>query len=62
MNRLPSAVWKWTPLALATASGFSPACADQSYSVWRRQSSVISAALSALTASTTIGEIVLVAA
>ena len=56
MNRRPSVVWKWTPLALATAMGFSPACADQSYSVWRTQSSVISSALSALTASITTPE------
>src|SRR5438094_3809224 len=54
MNRRPSAVSKWTPLALTTGRGLRPACADQSYSVWRRQSSVISCALRALTASITI--------
>src|SRR5712692_11620186 len=54
MKLRPSAVWKWRPLAAVTASGLSPACADQSYSVWRRQSSVISSALSALTVSVAI--------
>ena len=45
MKRRPSTVWKYGSFALATASGFSPACADQSNRVWRRQSSVISSAL-----------------
>src|SRR4029077_18036720 len=40
-----------------TAIGFRPACADQSYSVCREHSSVISSALSAFTASVTIEEI-----
>src|SRR6059036_3564442 len=52
-NRRPSAVWKWTPLAPVTGRGFRPAWADQSYRVWRRQSSVISSADRALTASIT---------
>jgi hypothetical protein len=53
MKRLPSAVWKCTPFALVTGIGFSADCAAQSYRVWRRQRSVISAALRALTASVT---------
>src|SRR5215472_2094059 len=56
MKRRPSAVWKYTPSALTTGSGWRPAWADQSYSVWRRQSSVISSALSDFTASTTTPE------
>src|SRR2546430_14667091 len=58
MKRRPSAVWKYTPWAPTTGSGFRPAWAAQSYSVWRRQSSVISSALRALTASVTTPEIV----
>src|SRR2546429_6439456 len=58
MKRRPSAVWKYTPWAPTTGSGFRPACAAQSYSVSRKQRSVISSALRALTASVTTPEIV----
>src|SRR5947208_167621 len=58
MKRRPSAVWKYTPWAPTTGSGLRPACAAQSYSVWRKQRSVISSALRALTASVTTPEIV----
>src|SRR5438094_5909976 len=51
MKRRPSTVWKRTPLALAIGIGLMPAWADQSYSVCRRQSSVISSALSGFTTS-----------
>src|SRR5256885_10355828 len=54
MKRRPSTVSNRTPLAVATASGLSPACSDQSYIVWRTHSSLISAAVSGLTASITI--------
>src|SRR5260221_12096106 len=57
MKRRRATVGKCSPLALATAIGFSPAWADQSYSVWRVQSSEISSAVSALTAWVTIEEI-----
>src|SRR5487761_1818429 len=58
MKRRPSTVVKCTPFALATAIGFSPDCADQSYRVCRTHSSEISSALSAFTASVTMWEIV----
>src|ERR1700692_3753522 len=57
MKRRPSTVVKCTPLALATAIGFRPDWADQSYRVCRVHSSEISSALIALTASVTIEEI-----